>query len=148
MSRPRGPGYCHKPLWYAHGGDAGCCDEPAFGPTPKDFDSHLCREDRRMPLLWACLKHGGPPRPEGFLPTCPGIEIEPGIYSGCSGGRDCPTCDGDWPRRITLLSEMFKAWAEVKRLDDAECSPGRIAKDNAMHRWAATTQQASQVFGA
>lgn len=25
--------------------------------------------------------------------TCPGIEIEPGVFSGCSGtGGDCPVC--------------------------------------------------------
>ena len=27
-------------------------------------------------------------------PVCVGIEIEPGEYSGCGGGGDCPTCEG------------------------------------------------------
>jgi hypothetical protein len=26
---------------------------------------------------------------------CPGIDVEPGHYSGCSGGDDCPICGGD-----------------------------------------------------
>lgn len=36
-----------------------------------------------------------------LLPSCPGIEIEPGIYSGCSGGSDCPTCGGVWATMMT-----------------------------------------------
>ena len=31
------------------------------------------------------------------LPSCPGIEVEHGNYSGCTGGPDCPTCEGKWP---------------------------------------------------
>lgn len=27
-------------------------------------------------------------------PQCPGIEIEPMIFSGCGGGTDCPVCEG------------------------------------------------------
>jgi hypothetical protein len=30
------------------------------------------------------------------LPSCPGIEIKKGHYSGCGGGEDCPTCKGKW----------------------------------------------------
>ena len=26
------------------------------------------------------------------LNKCPGIEIEPGVHSGCQGGIDCPIC--------------------------------------------------------
>jgi len=25
---------------------------------------------------------------------CPGIEIEPTVFSGCGGGDDCPVCEG------------------------------------------------------
>lgn len=25
---------------------------------------------------------------------CPGVEIEPTVFSGCSGGKDCPVCEG------------------------------------------------------
>lgn len=28
----------------------------------------------------------------GSAYPCPGIEIEPGLTSGCNGGADCPTC--------------------------------------------------------
>lgn len=28
---------------------------------------------------------------------CPGFEVEPGVWSGCEGGADCPTCAGGKP---------------------------------------------------
>jgi hypothetical protein len=60
MSRARGAGWCHKAMWWGWGGDAGCCDRPAFGPTPKGYAG--------VPLSWACPTHGGPPEvPETAL---------------------------------------------------------------------------------
>jgi hypothetical protein len=35
---------------------------------------------------------------------CPGIQIEPGSYSGCSGGSDCPTCRGELVLATTAAS--------------------------------------------
>ncbi len=54
MSTAPGPGWCHKAMWYGWGGPAGCCDKPAYGPTPLGW--------KRMPLIWACPSHGGPPK--------------------------------------------------------------------------------------
>ena len=45
--------FCHKALWDGMGGDAGCCNAPAYGPTPVGWQG--------MPLIWACPQHGGPP---------------------------------------------------------------------------------------
>ena len=88
-----GKGKCSVPMW-ASGCPAGFCDKDAFGyrPKSKEFrDAHtgeIYRVDGRysgyVPGL-ACPRHGGPP--------CPGIEIEPGVFSGCNqSGGDCPTC--------------------------------------------------------
>jgi uncharacterized protein YjiS (DUF1127 family) len=45
---------------------------------------------------------------------CPGIEIEPGVTSGCAGGLDCPTCCGGIPERHKpALRELY---AEVEKL--------------------------------
>ena len=53
--------------------------------------------------------HGGP--------TCPGIEIEPGVYSGCrplpSGGKDCPVCCDLEPSEISQgLTPIPDGYAE------------------------------------
>lgn len=87
-----GRGKCSVPMYNAFGE---CfCDKDAFGERPegtriKDaYTGRTFRLDGRydgyVPGL-ACTDHGGPP--------CPGIEIEPGVFSGCrQTGGDCPTC--------------------------------------------------------
>ena len=73
-----GKGKCSVPMW-SGGCPAGFCDRDAFG-----FPTKNSKYDGYVPAL-ACPIHGGPP--------CPGIEIEPGVFSGCSGtGGDCPVC--------------------------------------------------------
>ena len=52
MSQGWGPGFCEKAMWGAYGGDAGCCNEPAFGEAAKGTEWAW--------LLWACRRHGGP----------------------------------------------------------------------------------------
>ena len=86
-------GKCSVPMW-AGGCPAGFCDKDAFGEPPPGKthchpDGHLYRDDGRyagyVPGL-ACEHHGGPP--------CPGLEVEPGVFSGCNqSGGDCPTCE-------------------------------------------------------
>lgn len=61
---------------------------------------------------------------------CPGIEIEPGVFSGCLGGADCPVCRGrakTLHRRHSMVAQavsivlclssiwMQEAWAESSR---------------------------------
>lgn len=86
-------GKCSVPMWRC-GAPAGFCDKPAFGKRPAGpkfrdaYTGEVQRVDGKFngytPGL-ACPAHGGPP--------CPGIEIEPGVFSGCTGkGNDCPTC--------------------------------------------------------
>lgn len=87
-----GKGKCSVPMWQ---GEIECfCDKDAFGERPEGqrirdaYTGRTFRTDGRydgyIPGL-ACPDHGGPP--------CPGLEIEPGVWSGCSGtGGDCPTC--------------------------------------------------------
>ena len=88
-----GVGKCSVPMWQM-GCPAGFCDEPAFGKRPEGkqwrnaYTGEMRRIDGRyngyIPGL-ACEAHGGPP--------CPGIEISPGVFSGCDkSGGDCPTC--------------------------------------------------------
>ena len=87
-----GVGKCSVPMW-SGGCPDGFCDNPAFGERLKtewfrDYYGKLMPADRKysgyVPFL-ACPMHGGPP--------CPGIEIEPGMWSGCDqSGGDCPTC--------------------------------------------------------
>lgn len=87
-----GKGKCSVPMWQS--GFECFCDAPAFGtyipgPTRRDaWTGQVFRLDGKyhgyVPGL-ACEAHGGP--------ACPGIEIEPGVYSGCNrSGGDCPTC--------------------------------------------------------
>lgn len=45
------------------------------------------------------------------LPSCPGIEVKPGHYSGCGGGKDCPTCHGQWSG---AKSKLKKRWKTLK----------------------------------
>ena len=88
-----GVGKCSVPMWRM-GSPAGFCDEPAFGfrPEGKQWRDAYTGEMKRMDGRYngyvpglACEAHGGPP--------CPGIEIEPGVFSGCDqSGGDCPTC--------------------------------------------------------
>ena len=87
-----GKGKCSVPMW--QGGGQCFCDKDAFGERPlgariRDaWTGRYFRLDGKydgyIPGL-ACPDHGGP--------SCPGIEIEDGVWSGCSGeGGDCPTC--------------------------------------------------------
>ena len=89
-----GSGKCSVPMWQM-GVPAGFCDERAFGPQEEGqtrYGEYSMQGGRRVFIPGycsglACYNHGGP--------RCPGIEIEPGVYSGCSGtGGDCPTCGG------------------------------------------------------
>lgn len=86
-------GKCSVPM-YRGGFPDGFCDKPAFGDyidTKERYPRGPHRGERMdnkfdgyVPGL-ACQGHGGPP--------CPGLEIEPGVFSGCSqDGDDCPTC--------------------------------------------------------
>lgn len=88
-----GKGKCSVPMWCG-GCPGGFCDEDAFGERPESdgfrdpYTGQFRRFDGKyegyVPGL-ACPAHGGP--------KCPGIEIEPGVYSGCDqSGGDCPTC--------------------------------------------------------
>ena len=88
-----GKGKCSVPMW-CMGVPSGFCDKDAFGeqlPSQVFRDAYtgkLFRSDGKyngyVPGL-CCPMHGGP--------ACPGFEIEPGAWSGCSGtGGDCPTC--------------------------------------------------------
>jgi hypothetical protein len=91
-----GVGKCSVPMWMG-GLPAGFCDRPAFGNRKR----HMIFKDAwtgerfaddggyvgHVPGL-CCEMHGGP--------ACPGIEIEPGVFSGCrplpNGEKDCPVC--------------------------------------------------------
>ena len=86
-------GMCSVPMWMG-GLPAGFCDNDAFGRQPMSrmvwhaVQQRYVREDGKydghVPGL-ACPGHGGP--------KCPGLEIEPGVFSGCNqSGGDCPTC--------------------------------------------------------
>ncbi len=88
-----GKGKCSVPMW-GGGCPAGFCDEDAFGERPESAQWYnyaaqkYMRNDGKyngyMTGL-ACPSHGGP--------KCPGIEIEPSVFSGCDqSGGDCPTC--------------------------------------------------------
>lgn len=88
-----GKGKCSCPMW-SGGLPDGFCDRDAFGPyipgpTFRDaYTGEIRRADGKyhgyVPAL-ACPIHGGP--------ECPGLEIEPGVWSGCDqSGGDCPTC--------------------------------------------------------
>jgi len=92
-----GKGKCSVPMWI-DGCPAGFCDNDAFGKYidgeryPRE---HWIKPEMRgkrsdgkydgyVPGL-ACVGHGGP--------KCPGIEIEPNVFSGCNQSHgDCPTC--------------------------------------------------------
>ncbi|SDF84176.1 hypothetical protein SAMN05660686_02499 [Thalassobaculum litoreum DSM 18839] len=87
-----GVGKCSVPMWQF--GMECFCDKPAFGERPEvpmfrdGYTGRMFRSDFKydgyVPGL-ACPAHGGPP--------CPGIEIEPGVFSGCAASQgDCPTC--------------------------------------------------------
>lgn len=88
-----GTGKCAVPMWCG-GLPAGFCDKPAFGERPpgKEWRDAYTGARRRIDGKYsgyvpglACPDHGGP--------ECPGLEIEPGVWSGCdSKGGDCPTC--------------------------------------------------------
>lgn len=86
-------GKCSAPMWMNEI-PAGHCGKIAFGVRPpaqthRNAGSGMdYRDDGKyagyVPGL-ACKQHGGPP--------CPGLEIEPGVFSGCDqSGGDCPTC--------------------------------------------------------
>ena len=106
-----GKGKCSVPMWCA-GLPAGFCDADAFGnyiDTKERYPEGPHRGQRMdnkfdgyVPGL-ACPAHGGPP--------CPGIEIEPGVFSGCDTSKvqDCPICCEDIP-----LSDPASAINEVR----------------------------------
>lgn len=87
-----GVGKCSVPM-FSWGCPDGFCDKPAYG---KYIDGdRYAYTGRRVDGKFdgyvsglACPAHCGP--------TCPGLEIEPGVWSGCSahktGAKDCPTC--------------------------------------------------------
>ena len=87
-----GYGKCSVPMW-SMGMPAGFCDERAFGVRPdcetfRDWYGEINRMDGKyaghVPYL-PCPGHGGP--------ECPGVEIEPDVFSGCDQpGGDCPVC--------------------------------------------------------
>lgn len=63
-----GEGLCSVPMWSGYGGDAGFCNEPAYGLRPPTkihtrWDGHSWAEDGKyagyVPAL-ACRHHGGP----------------------------------------------------------------------------------------
>jgi len=88
-----GKGKCSVPMW-VNGLPAGFCDRDAFGFRPEcrgwrhPHPGDLIRDDGKYSghiSGLACIGHGGP--------KCPGIEIEPGVFSGCDqSAGDCPTC--------------------------------------------------------
>ena len=87
-----GVGKCSVPMWIG-GCPAGFCDKPAYGERPPAevitrWDGYQYRLDGRyagyVPGL-ACSGHGGPAEPR-CAPGCQGVELEPGVYSGCA----CP----------------------------------------------------------
>jgi hypothetical protein len=88
-----GKGKCSVPIWQG-GLPAGFCDKDAFGEQLpcQEFRDAYTGEVRRADGKYSgiisglcCPAHGGP--------ECPGIEIEPGVFSGCiPGPGDCPTC--------------------------------------------------------
>lgn len=59
-----GEGKCSKPMWNAYGGEAGFCDEPAYGPQePGQTRSGEYIRGRWLPSyvpFLACYGHGGP----------------------------------------------------------------------------------------
>lgn len=88
-----GKGKCSVPMWMG-GCPAGFCDKDAFGErphSPQVYHSgkgHTVREDGKYDGSvsgLACVGHGGP--------SCPGIELPDGNYTGCDqSAGDCPTC--------------------------------------------------------
>ena len=59
---------------------------------------HSARQQEEIERLRGAIQDV---RHKGFCATvkypCNGIEIEKGVYSGCSGGNDCPECNGVRP---------------------------------------------------
>jgi hypothetical protein len=59
-----------------------------------------------------------------FVPPCHGIEVKPGVWSGCSGGTDCPICAGQpLPARFYTLEEA----RELALADAADEHRGALA---------------------
>lgn len=48
---------CRKAMWYGHGGPAGTCDKPAYGPEAHMRDK---LEWWTAPGIARCPQHGGP----------------------------------------------------------------------------------------
>lgn len=75
-----GKGKCSVPMWQM-GLPAGFCDKDAFGNQTADGGLMY---SGYVPYL-ACPIHGGP--------ECPGVEIEPSVFSGCDqSSGNCPVC--------------------------------------------------------
>lgn len=82
MKLTNGKGKCSVPMWQ-NGCPAGFCDEDAFGP-PTLCNTYRDGYKGYVPGL-ACPAHGGP--------SCPGIDLGDGNFSGCDqSGGDCPVC--------------------------------------------------------
>lgn len=62
-----GVGKCSKPMWSGYGGEAGFCDEPAYGPQePGQQRSGEWTRGQWYPSytpFLACYNHGGPRKP-------------------------------------------------------------------------------------
>jgi hypothetical protein len=61
----QGEGKCSVPMWYGWGGDAGFCDERAFGPQTKEYLAgfRYMNPQYNRPAYapgLACPVHGGP----------------------------------------------------------------------------------------
>lgn len=72
-------------------------DEAEMAPTPEPEQAELPFTEEPTPE--------SEPSPEPERIPCRGIEIEPGNYSGCSGGEDCPTCGGSGFEPLQAESE-------------------------------------------
>ena len=70
-----GVGLCSVPMWFGYGGEAGFCDEPAYGVRPPTrfrtrWDGYESADDGG-PVVHAgglsCPKHGGPKVPPAVV---------------------------------------------------------------------------------
>jgi hypothetical protein len=64
-----------------------------------------------------------------LVANCPGIEIEPGVWSGCGGkGLDCPTCCGGIPERHKpALRALYDEVEKLRRV--ARATQAYLAAD-------------------
>lgn len=66
IDTPLGEGKCSKPMWFGHGGPAGFCDKPAYGPATEIGKRRTTRYEMGQPVgspsapALACRLHAGP----------------------------------------------------------------------------------------